>query len=270
MKKHYSVYAFLALTLVITLPAIARADDGNISVDTETSVNAGQGSIRDRIRADYQAKLENVKNNQDSRNIMMAARLSSSTLRTAVRSEIEVDNDATGTPTLRPGMPRGPRSLAPTTMMGSTTLRGDFRRENGGNSRAMRLGMFEARKHMVTHELDVAIHNLGNIRERLDSRIQKEQAAGRNMSAGISALATADAKIKIASDAVAALETYAPEASTTITTSSTVSLDTARSMVEAAKDAIKVAQRSLNDVVVAIAHALGVNLGASASSTVSQ
>lgn len=301
MKKYYQYIAFTALVALIALPAVSQAEDGNVSIDTDTSVHAdasvdisnpipppppgqgqnpqnntgpGSGSIRDRIRADYQARLENVKNNQDSRNIMMAARMGSSTSHEDNQGDDDRDSEATNSPRLRFGMPRGPRSLASSTMMGSTTMRGGFKIQYEDNGRAMRLGSFEIRKAIVTKELDVAIGNLNNISSRLNSRIQKETAAGHDMSAATDALATAASKIKIASDAVTALETYLPDATSTVTASTTVNLDTARSMTATAKDAIKDAQRSLNDVVTAIAHALGIeltsNTSTSASSTVSQ
>jgi len=260
MKKHYYSYGLLALALLIAFPAVSKADDN------------ATATIRDRIRADYQARLENMRNNQDSRNIMMSARMGSTTLREDGQGDDQEGNDATGTPRFREGMPRMPGSLASSTMMGSTTMRDGLRVEYEDSGKAMRLGMFEFRKAVVTKELDVAINNLNNISSRLSSRIQKEASTARDMSAATSALVAADAKIKIASDAVTALEAYLPTATSTVTASTTVNLDTARSMIETAKNDIKDAQKSLTDVVVAIAHALGIqlNANASASSTVSQ
>lgn len=286
MKKHYYIYAILAFALVIALPAVTRADQDGSSGDSDASVNAGvnigspvppppapanaSASIRDRIRADYQARLENMKNNQDSRNVMLEARMASSTMRPPMRGDNDAGDEATDSIRFRDNMPHAPRSLASSTFMGSTTMRERFNVQYEDNGRAMRLGMFEIRKAVVTKELDVAVSNLDNISSRLSSRIQKEEAAGHDMSAGTSALATANLKITTASDAVSALEAYLPNATSTVTASTTVNLDTARSMVSTAKDAIKAAQDSLNDVVTAIAHALGIQLNASASSTVSQ
>jgi len=144
-------------------------------------------------------------------------------------------------------------------MMGSTTMRGRF--DQDGDDNHMRQDMFEMRKRIVTKELDVALNNLNNISSRLSSRIDKEAAAGRDMSEASSSLVAANAKIQIASDAVTSLEAYLPSASSTASASTTISLDTARSLASTAQQDIKDAQRALNDVVVTIAHAMGLKLG---------
>jgi hypothetical protein len=197
-------------------------------------------SIRERMLSDYQARLENMKNNQDYRNAMLERRIASSS------RENDDDEDSTSTRPvrgmpLRPGMDR----------FGSTTMPG----------RGLGIRMMEERKRFATHQFEIALNNLSNIRGRLDSRITKEQGAGRDMSKAIALLAVADAKISVASTSVAALDAFALNASTTVTATTTIDRDAARELADAAKKAIKDAQKALNDVVVAIAHAMGLKLG---------
>ena len=115
---------------------------------------------------------------------------------------------------------------------------------------------------MVATGLVTALENLDNISSRLDSRIQKEQAAGQDMTDAVSALTTADAKIALASTTIASLEAYLPDASTTLTASTTVNLDGARDLASTAQSSIKDAQKALNDVVSAIAQELGLKVDA--------
>jgi hypothetical protein len=240
MKKHYSAYALLAFALILALPTVTRAEDINASVDTEDSVNSNiPPTIRQRMISDYQAKLENVKNNQGYRNAMLERHVGTS-------SEGDENENSTST--------REMRRLPTQTEMGrfasSTT-----------SAHGIGLRIMEERKRFATHQFQVAVDNLSNIRERLSSRIHKEQATGRDMTDALRLLAIADAKIKIASDTMASLNTSAPTASSTVTASTTANLDSARKLSQEAQKEIRDAQKALNDVVVAIAHAMGLDLG---------
>lgn len=269
MKKSYKLIAASALAIALAIPVMALADDGSVQIDTDTSVNVnasvtapgqllpppqnrdenhggpgpnGRPSIRAAIRADINSRVENAQNNQDLRNM------------------IERDRMGTDTMDMRPFMGSSTRMMASSTFMASSTLR-DRLFQYKDNGHAMRLDGFVIRKHMIARELDVALNNLDNISSRLESRIQKEQAAGHDMTDAISALAAANAKIASASSTIAQLEAYLPEASSTdVTASSTVNLDEARTLTSSAQSAIKDAQRALNDVVTTIAHELGIKL----------
>ncbi len=258
MKKHLYVVAIAAVALVIALPTVSRAED-SVESDVTVQVQATStgrivpGQIRNMIRQDIQQRVDNMKNNQNSRNGALEGRTGG-----PLRPQLGTSTrESSSTMPFRDGMKR----YASTTMMGSTSPM--FRGEREGymnNGREMLARMFKMRKEAVAHEADTALKNLSQIRERINSRIQKEQQAGRDMSAPISLLVTADAKIKIANDAVAALKSYMPNASST-TATSTVDLSTARTMLKTAQSAIKDAQKSLNDVVRALAKAMGLHLG---------
>lgn len=281
MKKTYKLIAISALALAIALPAMAQTDDGNVSIDTDTSVNTntsvdisnqtpppqtegdhGQNGpgIRARIRADINSRVTNAENNQGIRNTMLEHRMGTSTM---MQDDMDM---ASGTPRFGDDERRGPRPfMASSTMMGSTTRmygRSDNQGDNeDNNGRDNHVAMFEERKRIVTQQFDVALNNLSNISSRLGSRIQKEQATGRDMSTASSSLVSANAKIQVALDAVTALKAYLPTASSTVTASTTINLDTARSLASTAQEDIKAAQKALNDVVVAIAHSMGLKLG---------
>lgn len=284
MKKPYYLYVAIALALTVAMPVVSHADDSMPAQDTDSPAmnagpqngdshmqmppmplqnqngqgpNPGQSSIRDRIRSDYQTQLQNVKNNQDSRNMLLEHRTASSTEGIVVRME-NMNDDRNGSST-RPI----PRMMVPQMAARFASSSMPDQEDKHGN----KMNMFEERKRFVGHQLEVALNNLTNIRERLDSRIQKEQSDGHDMSEAVSLLVTADIKIKTATNAISALSSFMPATSTDSIATST-DLDTARDLNSTAQSAIKDAQKSLNDVVTAIAHALGVKLPSpNASST---
>lgn len=271
MKTTYKLIAVSALALAIALPAMAQTDDSNQLPPPPLQDQGQQGqpapgdaqgrpSIRAAIRADIHARVENAQNNQDVRN-MLERRLGSSTpMHPAPGMMGDQDDSASDTSRFREDMPR-PLMASTSMAMGSTTMRARFEAREDGDDSHMRQDMFETRKRMVAKELDVAIGNLNNISSRLSSRIAKEAAAGRDMTEASSSLVSANAQIQVAALAVTALENYLPTASSTVTASTTVSLDTARGLASTAQDDIKAAQRALNDVVVAIAHSMGLKIG---------
>jgi hypothetical protein len=271
MKKNYYLYGILTLILIFAIPSVTLAQDnpsggdGSVNVDasatTPPPVPPGMpGSIRDRIRTDIQTHMKDMQNNQNFRNAMLERNAST----TGDNGNGNEDGGATSTRRFPPMMHPGDEGMrgrfATSTMMGTSTMMNDEGRgENNG--RDMRFEMFRMRKDFISRQLQTALNNLTQVRTRIDARIQKEQTAGRDMSTAISLLATADTKISLATGAVNALAAYLPSASSTVTATTTINLDTARQLAAAAQNAIRDAQRSLNDVIVAIAHGMGLKLG---------
>lgn len=271
MKKYY--LSTLITAALIALPAFAAAQmmdvegatgigatlDGGPGAQTNINIrNELQQKIQNDVKA-YNERMrdikENVRNNQDGRNMMLQGRpgfasstMMGSTTRAALLREKGEDGDERGDD-LRGGM------------MGSTTMMGRFKEYEDDAHRMMRFEVFHAKKEFIARQFDVALRNLANIRGRANDRITKAQQEGKDMSSAIALLAAADAKISAATAAVSALKAYLPNASTTATASTTVNLDTARGLADAARGSIKDAQKALNDVIVAIAHALGYKLG---------
>lgn len=131
----------------------------------------------------------------------------------------------------------------------------------------MQKGAFEVRKSALVKQLNMALENLANIRDRIEARISQvesgEMASARSMTEAKAALVVADdklAKAKIAVDLFASTE-YTSGTSTATTTASTtveVNLDKPRQMGDAAIKAVKDARDALKKVVQAIAKNMGV------------
>ena len=280
MKKHYYLLGIAASALVIAAPVAALAEDGgsadatvNVSVQTQAPVplplhgpltgdrpemppipaNAS-GTIRDRIRADYQSRLQNAENNEQTRNAMIQERMGIATSTRADIRGIRTEDR----PMLRDAS--------------STQQRQDMR--NG-----MRLDIFKVRQNAVVQQLNVSIENLKQIRGRIASRIGKEEQAGKDMTAPKALLVTADAKIAAAELAVNAVVAFDPNASmvadadnavdsgASASASTTVDLAKPRQALAGAIEAVKEARDALNDVVQSLIKVLGLSPEPSASST---
>lgn len=134
--------------------------------------------------------------------------------------------------------------------------------------RDMRKDTFQIRKEALVKQIGISIENLKQIRERISSRIEKAAAAGRDMTAAKTALATADTKIKAAIDAFEAFKSYTPLTPSTGTTTEQIDLAKPRQIADAALKAVKSAHEALVATVRAIAHAMGLgNTGPAATST---
>jgi hypothetical protein len=209
--------------------------------------------------------------------------------------------------------PRGPlQKPVKLEKMGSTTLpnqriqnikekiedrqekRQENRQENREKAKEMALDMLKDRKDGALKNLDVALRNLSELRNRVGSRIEKDRNNGKDMSKVNSALKIADEKLAIAKTAVEAVKNYKPENSAITSTSTPncttescpapcpkdriprqgsttqpqkeqncfipqkiVNLGPIRSLIEKAQSALKDAHKALNDVVVEIAKISG-------------
>lgn len=271
MKKIYSACGIAALALALLVPAASRAQtmmdaegSASIGATVDGGPGAAPGSIRDRIRAHIQGRMQNDQNNQNYRNQVLQERYGSSSPHAMMGS--------TSRRMMLHGNGRGNFQDSSSTMMGSTTFMMRFGYEDNG--RAMREDAFHARQNNVVRQLTVALNNLRNIRARVYARIQKAQASGRDMTNAITLLAVADAKIAIAQNAVNALSnisvtvstttattTVSANASTSVQTTSGVDLAKPRQQASGAIQAIKDARRALNNVIVAVAHAMGFKVG---------
>lgn len=106
----------------------------------------------------------------------------------------------------------------------------------------MKKGAFEIRKNALVKELNITLDNLGNIRERINTRIVSMETGSTSMSEAKALLAIADDKISKAKTAVGALSA--------LTASSTddVDLGKPRQVGDVAIKAVKDARDALRDV----------------------
>ncbi|MEI8327831.1 MAG: hypothetical protein WCG02_01710 [Candidatus Taylorbacteria bacterium] len=260
MKKQYTLLMIVALIAIITVPSLTKAETENLPKPnalhaSSTPARPVPKKVGQEILNNLKAKQENAKINQELRN-----------------NKLEDHAIATGT------LGRN----ASTTWSTSTMQQRanaikqqekqnleDKTRGYMDNGRAMILNIFEQRKHNIVNELQKAVNNLHNVRERIGSRIDKvasstdrnNATSTRDMAEARRLLVIADAKILAAQNAVdqinslTATSTGATTASSTA--SSTVDLNKPRILAGVAQKAIRDAQKSLNDVVVAIAKAMG-------------
>lgn len=238
-------------------------------------------TIPEKIRAGVDNRLQNVKNNQETREDMVkSGRLPTTTLlkmakdeqRFASSSKIRIeDREKIGSTT--PKMMRVSKASSTSPRIGERPEKEDrasttrpFLKKDGyeNEGRSMVEKMLKERKDGLTKQLNVAIQNLTDLRKRISSRIEKDKLAGKDVSSVSELLKLADTKLSLAKDAVKAVQDYVPSikdqtnnASTTNlqTASSTklINLDQVRVLVDKARSAIKDAHKALVDVVVAIA-----------------
>ena len=243
MKKNH--YYFTVTALVFALMLIVAT---NVLASTSTPTPE---SIREKLREENKARLENIKANQDIRNNILEDRrnLAAST-----------SSSTRPLPSARLNAPQA-RYSSSSEQFGRVE-RNDDRYENNG--KAMREAVYKIRKENIIRQLTLAINNLEQVRNRISDRIAKVETSGRDMTNAKALLATADSKILLAKNAVKAINDLKAIATSTSTTGSStpiIDLEKPRQLAQGAIQAIKDAQRSLNAVVVAIAHAMGFKVG---------
>lgn len=243
--------------LIIGIPFVSKAKD-NASIASATlapsivkpAINASS-SILNTMRTNAENRLQNAKINQEARKNLIDERKNIASTSHAMIKDIRAEA-------------RGEIRAA-----SSTTARQIIRQE-------MRRDVFNIQRQKIAQQLELSIQNLKQIRARIDSRIKKEQQNGKDMSAAIKLLIIADTKIATATDTLNAFKAFSPKliiiASSTPQVTSNVTqqvihLDVARQMMTIVQKDIKDAKKSLTDIVVAIAHAIGQKLGNSVATS---
>jgi hypothetical protein len=273
-SKHLKISLILVVPLLAVSSVNYRITNAQTLIDTSAATSIGSSieggsainptSIREKIRSDIEARAKNIKTNQETRNILVEKRQmtasngtstgSTTPERRKIETKIETKNIRVEA--------RGPMDRLGTSTASTTKRISRDGYENNGKS--MILNFFKQRKDEISKQFTVALRNLTNLQTRISSRIDKEKLNGRDMTEASRLLIVAKTKISIANDAVNALRSYSPNASVASTTASTtqsINLDITRKMIVDVQKAIKDAQKSLNDVVIAIAHAMGVKIG---------
>ena len=238
----------LFLTIIVAFPAMTHAQE-NTDIPTHVALSspipASIGQFRSHIE-------DHIQKNSDYRNTILESNLKASTSeqdRDSAANTGDYDGHASNTPSHTDDQ----------TLFASTT--GQFSTSTLQNSTStIRLGDFKGRKSTIIRQMTVALTNLHQIRERINSRIEKEAHNGTDMTQARALLARADEKIAFASSSITILETYAPTASSTQASTTIVNIDPARKISDTATKSVTDANRALQAVVVSIAHALGIDL----------
>lgn len=246
MNKIY-LLGMIACALVLSAPSVSRAEEtATTNADVDVSVSADVDTsgrqkppvdIKSRIRENSDLRQQNRK---DARAVASSTRMDKKDINTTARMEAK---DAREEGKIM-------RKNASSSME---------RKENRKN---VRMEVFQARQKRLVAQLELALTNLKQVRTRIISRIEKSEAANRDMTEARKLILIADTKITLAAQEIASLATYTPPvtASSTATTtdSSEIELSKPREFSNAAIKAVKVAHKSLVDVIVAIAQNMGV------------
>jgi hypothetical protein len=253
MKK---LSLLIAITLFVTAIGQPSTTSATTLIDTTAATSIGTAldstqtvnpaSIREKIRANYDIKTQDLKANQATRNALIEQRT-------------DIKNTAqTNIKTIR-GEAKSEINAASTTIE-----KREIRKE-------MRKDILAVTKQKMAKQLELSLSNLTQIRDRIASRIEKEKQNTRDMTKATALLVVADSKISAAKSAVAALSSYSPSQISEDATSSTtgavlVNIEKVRDLLATAQRSIKEAQKALNDVVVAIAKSMGLKIGQKSTS----
>ena len=240
MKKTLPIALIAAGLMAMVLPFAASAQmETEDNAPVPPPAPAVRTTFRAKLQADYESRMENVRNNQDYRNDVLDRRT----------EDASSTREGTSTrPTLRSEM--------------QTRFASSTNQELREHRDVLRAGMFAWMQDRLVGQLTRALDNLRQIRTRISDRIASESQSGKDMSSAITLLASADAKISVASSSIEALRTYVPTATTTaeITASTTLEVAQARQIGADAIKAVGNARKALTDTVTAIARALGIDI----------
>lgn len=253
MKIYTKTIILAILALIISVPLLTNAEEAVTEAVAPTSIRETppkppappSASVLENLRKEAKLRAENIKINQEIRKNKIEDRKEIASTSKAMIKDIRSE--------ARDGIK----------LASSSTERKEIRKD-------MRRDLFKIEKEKILKQLEISMENLKQIRNRVESRIKKEQQNGKNMSNAIKLLGEADTKINIAKNAIKSFKEYDPRpmslnASTTLVENSSstqsINLDTARQLSQNAQKAIKDAHKAITDVVTAIAQSMGVKLG---------
>lgn len=293
MKIQKISIAIITLLIVSFIGVTSKADavtmvDTTTATDISNTLNSAPvtnaPAIRDRIRADVDTKVQNMRNNQDVKNQMIenGYRIATTTASRPPlpQKNIKLEKISTSSPLLNQKIKSEKIENVKENKIGEKI---EERKENREENKMMALEMLKEKRDDLGKNLEVALRNLVELRQRIVSRMEKDRNAGKDMTKAKELLVIADAKLATAKKAVEAVKAYKPEnfvqntgtvsrcitengSSNSNVSSSTlrcspiekpVDLESIRALVYKAQLAIKEAHKALNDVVVAIAKISG-------------
>ncbi len=219
MKTTTKKVLLLAILAAFSVGTVAQAQDASPSPE----------DIRPKIRAAIEKRLEP---NREVRNNLLEQRKE---IRTEMRADIK-------------------EMRASTTNMFRKDVRKDMREEI---KKRMKMNEFQTRKDALVKELTNALSNLENISDRIDSRIEKAESAGRDMTEPKALLVTAKEKLSIARTEVSDFQNL--NIGTNASTTADVELEKPRTVGDTAIKSVKAARDAFQKVVVSIAHNMGNN-----------
>lgn len=116
-------------------------------------------------------------------------------------------------------------------------------------AKKMKANIFDERKNALVKELKLSVTNLTNISGRIQERITKLEADGKDVSSAKAALETAVSKIEAAKTAISVFENVSYSTNTTASSTTEIDLDKPRIVGDSAIKSVKEARDSLKKVV---------------------
>lgn len=292
MKKPY-ISLVLAGVLAVTAPLFVYAEDGaDDNVPQQAPSPAPVMMQREAVpgqapqqRGDDRGmprvfRAENVENNRDIRNAalrrgqnvpMMASSTRLAPMMLRAENRDNADEDSNDDRPMIPAWITASSSPFREHRLGSTTMMELMRAAREGTTtelrghemrKAIELASFARLQGNLISQLNQSLSRLQESRNKIADRITAATQSGRDMTDATKLLAVADQKIADAEKAVQNISTLTPSVSgTTVTASTTVSLEKPREIGKTAIQAVNEARKALNEVVVAIAHAMGFSFG---------
>lgn len=247
MKNSY-ILATLVCILILSSSHEVRAQTQN-RIDSEARVEVrGLDSIGAKIRTVIDRDTDRLKSEQEMR---QNNRLATSSVRTRVDSNRMNDDKYPERSEVR--------ERDENSMWKNASSSKENMEEQRSIRKNLRLDEFKNKQKRIVSQLERAINNLKQIRGRLVSRIEKAESSGRNMAEARSLIIIADSKIDLAIREIAILTAHEPTTIDQSATSTTnIDLTKPRQISESAVRAIKDARRALVDVVISIAHNMGI------------
>ncbi len=141
----------------------------------------------------------------------------------------------------------------------------------------LRVDIFKLQQNRIVNQLKRSLENLNQVRNRIQNRIDKAVQNGKDMTSVKALLVIADSKLALAKSSVDSFAAFSPATGTPVmssvsstsssATTSSINLDKPRQMASSTIAAIKDARDALNNVVTALAQALGINNNHEATSS---
>lgn len=277
MKKLSYTLAILALFSVVVVavsPAytanaqeqererdqIHQPTESNVAQPTNQAGDLIPVPVREKIRAEVKTMVGGEREDGALRNRLLEQRpaLASTTMASTTRARIE-DRIETRNDRIEQG----------------DKIREEARNERRiASSSADRLAIrakayldaFKNRQEALVKQLNLSVSNLEQIIGRVSDRIDKVAATGRDMTEAKQLLTVANDKLAIAKSTVQAVADYMPPSMGTASTTASstdliVNLEKPREIGAKAIEAVKATREAITEVVKAIAHAMGLNLG---------
>lgn len=251
MKKHY-ILVILACALVTLVPSrnsiVSAHDEDDAGSDVKVELRESNS-----IRAKAPTAVERLEKLRMEQEIKLKERLNAtSSMRTGDdRMDDRMENRM-----------EDKRPVGINARVASSTLR-ERMESRMENVKKLRMDEFKKRQKNIVSQLERALNNLKQIRSRLVSRIEKAESSGRDMTEPRRLITIADTKIDLAAKGIADFashnaSTTTASATTTVESDDEVDLTKPRQINVEVIKSIKDAHRALVDVVISIAHNMGV------------